>query len=295
MRCLITGIGGFTGGHLARFLREQAGVTVFGVDSPARPQPCVADFLCRDLRDQSAIRSFVLRVRPEAIFHLAGKTRSNSLEELLAANVETTRVLLELAAEIGCRILVPGSAAEYGFPRSLPLRETHPLEPVTPYGISKARQTALALDYARKGVAAFLPRPFNLVGPGQPPTFICAELARRVVTLTDGQELVVPNPDTQRDFVDVRDVARGYWEVLTRGRPGELYNLCTGIGHSLEEVARLLLTADGRSASVRRAEPTDAREAGTIVGSCEKIHTELGWCPRIPLPASLRQMLEEQQ
>ena len=120
MRCLITGIGGFTGQHLARFLREQ-GATVFGIDSPRRKQPCAADVLCCDLTDRAAVRAFLGRARPEAIFHLVGKTRGDNLGELLAANVETTSVLLELAAELNCAVLVPGSAAEYGFPRELPL------------------------------------------------------------------------------------------------------------------------------------------------------------------------------
>ena len=289
MRCLITGIGGFTGQHLARFLREQ-GTAVFGVDSPRRKQPCAADVLCRDLADRAAVRAFLGRARPEAIFHLAGKTRGDNLGELLAANVETTSVLLELAAELNCAVLVPGSAAEYGFPRELPVRETHPVQPVTAYGMAKTRQTALALDYARRGLRVFVPRPFNLLGPGLPESFAPARLARQVAALGDGDELVVENPDTRRDFVDVRDVASAYWEILTRGRSGEVYNLCTGVGVSLEEVARGLLDASGRRARLRRGPQTDPPAAATIVGSCDKLRAELDWTPRIPLADSLRAM-----
>ena len=289
MRCLITGIGGFTGQHLARFLREQ-GATVFGIDSPRRKQPCAADVLCCDLTDRAAVRAFLGRARPEAIFHLAGKTRGDNLGELLAANVETTSVLLELAAELNCAVLVPGSAAEYGFPRELPVRETHPVQPVTAYGMAKTRQTALALDYARRGLRVFVPRPFNLLGPGLPESFAPARLARQVAALGDGDELVVENPDTRRDFVDVRDVASAYWEILTRGRSGEVYNLCTGVGVSLEEVARGLLEASGRRARLRRGEQTDPPAAATIVGSCDKLRAELDWTPRIPLADSLRAM-----
>ena len=289
MRCLITGIGGFTGQHLARFLREQ-GATVFGIDSPRRKQPCAADVLCCDLTDRAAVRAFLGRARPEAIFHLAGKTRGDNLGELLAANVETTSVLLELAAELNCAVLVPGSAAEYGFPRELPVRETHPVQPVTAYGMAKTRQTALALDYARRGLRVFVPRPFNLLGPGLPESFAPARLARQVAALGDGDELVVENPDTRRDFVDVRDVASAYWEILTRGRSGEIYNLCTGVGVSLEEVARGLLEASGRRARLRRGPQTDPPAAATIVGSCDKLRAELDWTPRIPLADSLRAM-----
>jgi len=289
VRCLVTGIGGFTGQHLARFLGEQ-GAAVFGIDSPRRKQPCAADVLCRDLADRAAVRTFFQRVRPEAIFHLAGKTRGENLGELLAANVETTSVVLELAAELNCPVLVPGSAAEYGFPQELPVRETHPLRPVTPYGMAKARQTALALDYARRGLRVFVPRPFNLLGPGLPKSFVPARLTRQVAGLGDGDELVVENPDTRRDFVDIRDVASAYWEILTRGRPGEIYNLCTGVGVSLEEVARGLLEASGRHPRLRRGTQTDPPAALTIVGSYDKIRAELGWTPRIPLADSLRAM-----
>lgn len=293
MRCLITGIGGFTGRHLARFLCEEAGAAVSGIDSPRRQQPCAADVLCRDLNDRAAVRAFLQRVRPEAIFHLAGKTRGENLQELLPANVEATGVLLELASELRCPVVAPGSAAEYGFPQELPLRETHPLRPVTPYGMSKARQTALALDYAHRGLPVFVPRPFNLVGPGLPESFAPARLAHEVARLREGEELAVENPDTRRDFVDVRDVARAYWEILTRGRAGEVYNLATGIGVSLEEVARLLVEASGRRVRLRRGEQTDPLEAMAIVGSSEKIRAELGWSPRVPLADSLRAMLAE--
>jgi len=289
VRCLITGIGGFTGQHLARFLGEQ-GATVFGIDSPRRKQPCAADILCRDLTDRAAVRAFFQRVRPEAIFHLAGKTRGENLGELLGANVETTSVVLELAVEPGCAVLVPGSAAEYGFPQELPMRETHPVRPVTPYGMSKARQTALALDYARRGLRVFVPRPFNLLGPGLPESFAPARLAHEIAVLRDTDELVVDNPDTRRDFVDVRDVVRAYWEILTRGRPGEIYNLCTGVGVSLEEAARGLLEVSDRRARLRRGEQTDPPAALTIVGSFDRIRAELGWTPQIPLADSLRAM-----
>lgn len=290
MRCLIAGISGFTGRHLAGLLRQTAGAEVFGIDSPARPAS--ADVLHCDLHDPAAVRDCLRRMRPDVVFHLAGKTRGESLEELLAANVETTRVLLELAAEFACPILVPGSAAEYGFPGSLPLRETHPVQPVTPYGLSKARQVELALDYARRGLRVYVPRPFNLVGPGLPESFAPARLARQVAGLPEGEELEVANPDTRRDFVDVRDVARAYWEIVTRGRPGEVYNLCSGVATSLEEVARLLLQTAGRRACLRRAPQSDPPEAATIVGAYEKIQAELGWSPRIPLADSLRAMLE---
>ena len=292
MRCVITGIGGFSGHHLARFLREEAGADVFGIDSPRRPQPCSAEWLCRDLGDRGAICAFLQRVQPEVIFHLAGKTRGDDLHELLAANVETTGVLLELAQELGCAVLVPGSAAEYGVPEELPLRETHSLRPITPYGMSKARQTALALDYARRGARVFVARAFNLVGPGLPESFFPAQLARRAATLRDGEELEVPNPDTRRDYVDVRDAVRAYWEIATRGRAGEVYNVCTGAGTSHEELARLLLEASGRDARLHRSPQTDPAGLTTVVGSREKIQRELGWSPRLPLADSLRAMLE---
>jgi len=123
-----------------------------------------------------------------------------------------------------------------------------------------------------------------------PESFAPARLARQVAALGDGDELVVENPDTRRDFVDVRDVASAYWEILTRGRSGEVYNLCTGVGVSLEEVARGLLEASGRRARLRRGPQTDPPAAATIVGSCDKLRAELDWTPRIPLADSLRAM-----
>ena len=141
-----------------------------------------------------------------------------------------------------------------------------------------------------RGLRVFIPRPFNFLGPGLTKSFVPARLTRQVAGLGDGDELVVDNPDTRRDFVDIRDVASAYWEILTRGRPGEIYNLCTGVGVSLEEVARGLLEASGRHLRLRRGTQTDPPAALTIVGSYDKIRAELGWTPRIPLADSLRAM-----
>lgn len=294
MRCLITGITGFTGQHLANYLSQQGQADIWGLASPKSsfsvPNLPTCKILRSEINQGDAVCAFIRKIRPDVIFHLAGKTRGSDLPSLLESNVNATRVVLEIAREFDCRVLVPGSAAEYGFPQRLPIPEGHPIQPVTPYGKSKAAQIALAQTYAEQGLRVYLARPFNLIGPGLPQTFLCAALVARVVSMSPEEELLVPQAALHRDFVDVRDVVDAYWQIVTRSVPGEIYNVCTGRAYSMAEIAQELLRLANRPLNFR-PQPGASSEPSVIVGSNRKIRTTLGWSPRIPFLNSLTDML----
>lgn len=294
MRCLITGISGFTGQHLARFLSLKAEADVWGLASP-RATGAILDvpnrkLLHRDLNDKQTVCEFVHDVRPEVIFHLVGKTRGHDLAALRASNLSPTRVILELAGELDCRVFVSGSAAEYGVPQQLPIPEDHPVQPVTPYGESKAEQTALALAYAGRGVRVHVARTFNLIGPGLPQTFLWGNLVAQIAHESAQQELVLPVPELYRDLLDVRDAVEAYWQIVLRGQPGAVYNVCSGTAYSLTQVARELLRLANRTQTFQ-VEPGTSSAPSVVIGSNRKLYSILGWSPRIPLIDSLAAML----
>jgi GDP-4-dehydro-6-deoxy-D-mannose reductase len=282
MRCLITGIAGFTGRHLARFLAKEKRLDVYGIVRTRSTVPDATELLCCDVRDHRRIKSLVCKIRPRYIFHLAGLVGKHDLHALLEVNVLGTEAVLRAAAEVNAAILIPGSAAEYGATTRIPVTEDQPVRPVTLYGLAKAAQIHLALQTHQSGACAvFLPRPFNIAGPNQPTDFVCAELAQKVAALAPSQPLRICNGSVSRDFVDVRDLVKAYWLIMRKGTPGEIYNICTGVANSVAEVARVLLECRGINARIEETEQNMPSEPATVVGCLEKIRREVGWQPTI--------------
>lgn len=175
--CLITGISGFLGSHLADFALQQ-GWTVSGIlrrdgRNIAEIQHKVNLFRS-DILDRARVESAVLGVRPEVIFHLAAQSSQSASwtepERTFNVNVLGTMNLLEAVRTSGLRpiVVVAGSSAEYGFgaPEEIPLHEDKPLRPASPYGVSKMAASALALLYHRTvDMKVIVIRPFFVIGP----------------------------------------------------------------------------------------------------------------------------------
>lgn len=290
MRCLITGVTGFTGIHLATVLSGLRGIELFGIARISRRLSVPLKFSQCDVRDRFRVRRLIRRIRPRYVFHLAGLTHGSSLKDMLEVNVLGTEAVLEAAAEVDSVVLVPGSAAEYGSPLVLPISEDHPARPRTAYGVAKAAQVHLALQMqSTGGPRVMVARPFTVAGPKQPGWFVCAELAERVAHLSPSQTLKVGNPRIRRDFVDVRDLVWAYWLIVTKGTPGQVYNVCSGIGRSIGEVARTLLECRGIRAKIQKMGGREKTEPVVVIGSPEKIRREVGWQPTI----NFRQMLSD--
>jgi GDP-4-dehydro-6-deoxy-D-mannose reductase len=308
LRLLVTGIAGFVGGHLVDYLRaEQPQVGIVGIDS--RPGPRVralqVETLAADMEDPPAVADALGRVRPDGIVHLAAQSSpQRSWDDpagTLRTNVMGLLNLLEGARAHGLvpRVLAVGSAEEYGLvePRDLPLREDAPLRPLTPYAVSKVAQEYLGLQYALTGAAAVVrTRTFHHTGPRRGESFAESSFARQLAQIEAGRRppvIEVGNLDAVRDFSDVRDVVRAYWMLLEGGRPGEVYNVCSGRGVRLGDLLQMLIEVSGLRVEVRvdasRLRPSDVPE---LVGDPGRLQAELGWEPRIPLERSLRDLLD---
>jgi len=254
-----------------------------------------------DLRDFARWLELLRSLRPQRIYHLAAfsspvKSFANPLETY-AVNFTGTLNLLSAWLRVGmdCRFLFVSSAEVYGAapPEELPLREDAELRPLNPYAGSKAAAEILAAQFFRShGLPIVRVRPFNHTGPRQSPEFVCSRLARQAAEIELGLRpplIVAGNTQAVRDFSDVRDIVRGYHELLEKGEPGEVYQLCSGRGVSIDFVLRTLLDLTSKPAGLQ-VDPSLLRpiEAAEVWGDYSKARLAVGWEPRYQLVDTLR-------
>jgi GDP-4-dehydro-6-deoxy-D-mannose reductase len=311
VRVLVTGAGGFVAAHLIDFLRtEEPEVDVFGTD---RPQTSVArgpagdvTSVEADLNDPAAAEKVVKEVAPDRIVHLAGQSSVHRswIEPggTLRINILGVVNLLDAVRRQGLRpsVLVVGSAEEYGTvdASEIPLRETTPLRPGSPYAVSKVAQAALARLYGPAGgLKIVLTRTFPHTGPGRGESFAESSFARQIAEIETGLKspvLSVGNLDAIRDYSDVRDVVRAYWALLDRGQAGAVYNVCSGEGRTIRAMLDLLLGCSSVQVEVRvdpeRLRPSDAP---ALVGDPSRLRADTGWRPRITLERTLGDLLDD--
>lgn len=308
MRVLVTGVGGFVGPVVAAELIAR-GHDVHGLVRRS-VSPRLADLAVElhrgDLLEPGQIDEVIAGVSPDAIVHLAGMSFMPAAEAdphaAYRTNLDATLALLGAlrARSPKARLLFVSSSTVYGAPApdELPVVEETPLRPENVYGASKAAAELAALQWRRAyGLDVVVARPFNHIGPGQDPSFVCAALARQIARMELGRQdpvLRVGNVDPVRDFSDVRDIAAGYAALLEGGSSGAVYNLCSGEGASIAEVIALLRTHARIPLSVR-SDPARRRqtEAPRIVGSAARAARETGWKPRITLSDALATVLDD--
>jgi GDP-4-dehydro-6-deoxy-D-mannose reductase len=314
-RSLVTGADGFVGQHLVAELLGR-GDEVIGTAMALPPhletlssvQAEQVRWVTLDVKDRDTVRR-VLREHPvDRVFHLAALSSvAESLgdpESPLRVNVIGTLRLLEELAEMrrdagyDPTVLISGSGEVYGAAaaRFKPLTEESPLEPVSPYAVSKAAQEMLGTQYHRAlGLQVIVTRSFNHIGPGQRPVFVAPQLAARIDEIQEagGEGVVrVGDPDVRRDFTDVRDVALAYAALTESGEPGLVYNVCSGRSRAVSELLETMAEIAGVRVEVvrdpERARPSDIRE---MVGSHARLTQATGWSPKIGVRESLADLL----
>ena len=310
MTVLITGIGGFVGGHLVDFLRaEHPDVGIAGLIRPGHETPAGlregVRLMEADLEDPAAVEAAVAAVRPRRIVHLAGQSSVHESWANPAATLRTNVIGLLNVFEavhrrrLSPRVLVVGSAEEYGAvdADAPPITEDAPLRPLSPYAVSKVAQGYLALQYAlSRDLPVVRTRTFPHTGPGRGAAFAESSFARQIAEVEAGRRrpvLEVGNLEAIRDFTDVRDVVRAYWALLERGAAAEVYNVCSGKGRSIGDILRALLEISGVRADLKvdreRLRPSDLP---SLVGNPAKLREATGWEPRIPLEQTFRDLLD---
>jgi len=312
MRVLITGISGFVGQHLAEhLLAEHSEVELFGLRRWRSEMPPVVAhvpavrILEGDLLDASSLARVLQASHPDVVLHLAASSSVagswDTPAEMVQVNVLGTLHLLEAVRQLSLetRIVLACSAEAYGVvaETELPIRESQPFRPVSPYAVSKAAVDLLGYQYSRAfGLKTVRMRLFNHCGPRQSARFVVSSLARQVAEIEAGlrpARVLVGNLDVRRDFVDVRDAARAYWLAATRGDPGEAYNVAGGRAHSIREVLEQLVKLTDASVEVvsdpARIRPT---EIPVLVGDATRFREATGWRPQIAFEQTLADTLD---
>jgi GDP-4-dehydro-6-deoxy-D-mannose reductase len=337
LRVLITGITGFAGSHLAEYLLGRGDVEVYGacrwrsrldnlsdlahrgrlnlrgVDAvfsssaqlQAARDPKAVNLLQGDMADPYQMRELIQLTKPDRIFHLAAQsfvpTSWSAPAETFQINTLGQIHLFEAvrAAGIEPLIHIAGSSEEYGlvFPDEVPIKESNPFRPLSPYAVSKVAQELLALQYHHSyGLRVVVTRGFNHTGPRHGPVLSCSNFARQIAEIEArlvAPELHVGDLTTQRDWVDVRDVVRGYWLALEKGVPGQVYNIGSGTTRTIQSMLDMLLALSPAEISVRqdasRLRPSDVP---ILWADDSKFRTQTGWEPKIPFEKTMADLLE---
>ena len=240
-------------------------------------------------------------LRPGTIFHLAGAAHVGRSWQAAAATLETnvigTHHVLEGARVLGLasRILIPGSAAVYATVNG-PLTEDSTVHPDSPYGVSKMAQEQLGLAAAAEGTHVVVTRSFNHIGPRQDPAFAAASFARQIALAERGRApsvLRTGNLAPRRDLTDVRDTVRAYVALVEHGRPGRVYNVCSGHALAMQDLVDGLRSMATVPVSVE-TDPALFRphDAPLVLGDCGRLTTDTGWRPAIPLEQTLTDLLD---
>ena len=310
-RVLVTGVTGFVGSHLVDYMLSRGDCEIVGILRWRSPTENIQHFTDRirlvecDLRDASSTRDTLEAVRPDWIFHLAAQsfvpTSWSAPTESLTTNILGQLNLFEAVRHLGLkpRIQLACSSEEYGMvrPDEVPIRETNPLRPLSPYAVSKVGQDMLGYQYWMSWkMDVVRTRGFNHEGPRRGPVFVASDFAKQIADIEKGRKppmLRVGNLEAKRDFTDVRDMVRAYWLALEKGEPGEVYNICTGRAWSIQQVLDHLLSLTTKKIEVRedssRLRPSDVP---ILQGDNSKFVKATGWQPTIPFEQTLADMLE---
>jgi GDP-4-dehydro-6-deoxy-D-mannose reductase len=250
-----------------------------------------------DVTDAHNVLSIVKGVRPTHIFHLAAQsfvpTSWKSPIETLTINAIGTANVLEAVKTHGpeTKIHIAGSSEEYGRvePDELPITEENPLRPLSPYGVSKVAADLFGQQYhCSHGLHVVITRAFNHTGPGRGEDFVESNFSRQIARIEQRFQppvIWVGNLDATRDFSDVRDIVRAYWLALERGRPGEVYNICSGTTLSIRQMLDYILALSGVKEIRIDLDPDRIRPSDVLLlhGNCTRFQRQTGWRPEIPL------------
>ncbi|MDO9325365.1 MAG: GDP-mannose 4,6-dehydratase [Methanoregula sp.] len=314
-KILNTGISGFVGGYIVDYLTSHDDtIEIHGISRsiPAwdyiKTTPALLDshhFHLADLNDIPKIKSLIEEIQPDYILHLAAQSSvAESWKTPVSSFMNNTNIFLNIIDTVRLidnetRILSVGSSEQYGIvsEQDLPLTEDKPQRPANPYAVARVAQEQLARIYATGyGLDICCTRSFNHCGPGQTDRFVISAIVKQFVRIARGlQEPVIHigNGTIVRDFVDVHDVVEAYKMLLTQGKRGEVYNICSGKGRSISDIVTLLSELYHIDVQVHQ-EQSQMRPIDNprIIGSYRKIQIDMGWKPKIPFEDSLKSMYE---
>lgn len=303
MKALITGVNGFVGNYLSKYLIEQ-GYTVYGtvIEDNVAMENVVIEKM--NLLNKDEVIRTVKSINPDEIYHLAGQSAVGLSwkEPTLTMNVNINGTINLLDAvrdnDISTKVLIIGSSDEYGVikPEECPISEKHLLNPTSPYAISKMAQEEIAKLYVNSyKMNLIMVRAFNHIGPKQSKNFVVSDFASKIAEIEKGAEPVirVGNLEAYRDFTDVRDIVRGYTTLLKNGKIGEVYNIGSGNAYKIRDILDILLSLSKAEIKVE-IDPDKLRPSDVPIIKCDnsKIEAHVNWVPQYDIKQTLKDTLD---
>ncbi|MBN1756969.1 MAG: GDP-mannose 4,6-dehydratase [Chitinispirillaceae bacterium] len=299
-KALITGSNGFVGGWLSELLIQRNFEVLCTDIQETNRYPDRGIYRKVDITHEEEMADVVAGFQPDAIYHLAGVSylpqADRSPKQSIDSNISGTLSVLDAvkSASPQSKVLLIGSSKEYnGSITSDGVSERKSPHPTNFYGITKYAAELLGLQYHRQfGLDIRCTRSFNHTGPGQSPHFVCSDWAQQVAEIAGGRpdaSITVGEIDVTIDFTDVRDVVAAYMAIIEKGQPGEVYNVCSGSGISLNWILDYLCNKSPVPVSVHYHDEKkrDHRSNKKIIGSHAKLTAATGWKPAIPFERTL--------
>jgi GDP-4-dehydro-6-deoxy-D-mannose reductase len=313
IKILITGFSGFVSRHFCEYLDHNGirslikGIDIHNPDFERDKFKNIKfDFEKIDLLNKDKVENILFEFQPEFILHLAAfSSVAFSWKAPILSFHNNTNIFLNLLEAVrklnlSARILSVGSSEEYGNVESkdMPLIETHPLKPVSPYAVARVSQELLSKIYSNGyGLDIVMTRSFNHIGPFQKDIFVLPSFVKQLVQFKKNamknNELVTGDTTIIRDFIDVRDVVTAYYLLLTKGEKGEVYNVCSGKGWSLKEIIDIISKIlEIKVYSRQDASLFRPNDNNIIIGSNEKLKNKLQWEAKYTIEQSLNDIIK---
>ncbi len=308
-KALITGIAGFAGSHLAELLLSK-GYEVYGLSRSRTKKDHIEGIIGKlhledaDLLDSHSLYTTIARIKPDYIFHLAAQsfvpTSWGSPSVTLEVNIVGSANIFEAVRQVGIDpvIQIACSSEEYGLvhPDEIPIKETNPLRPLSPYAVSKVAMDYLGYQYFQSYKMRIVrTRGFNHTGPRRGETFAESNFAKQIALIEKGRQepvIFVGNLESSRDYTDVRDMVNAYLLAVEKCDPGDVYNICTGKSIRIGDMLTLLLSFSKVKVEVRpdpsRMRPSDVP---VLTGDGSKFVAKTGWKPVIPFKQTMEELL----
>jgi GDP-4-dehydro-6-deoxy-D-mannose reductase len=312
LKVLVTGIGGFVGRHLVSYLMGDEDCSITGVDRDFKNSDFTGssfqklELIEADLTNEDSVFDIIKKVKPDQIYHLAAQS---SVSYSWEKPVETFRVNVFGGINIleGIRTFCPESrvimvctAEEYGEPEDggKAIDEKHRIYPQNPYAISKSAMDFFSSVYYKAyRLPVFITRSFNHIGTGQSEKFVISDFARQIALIEQGDslpEIKVGNIEVCRDFMDVRDVVKAYYYIINKGKPGEVYNVCSGEKKKVSSLLDILISMSRVKKIKVKTDRSKFRaiDVGIMYGDNSKLKAHTDWVPDYSIEQSLKDVLE---
>jgi GDP-4-dehydro-6-deoxy-D-mannose reductase len=308
-KAFITGIAGFVGSHLAELLLSK-GYSVHGLLRARSKTDHIESIINKlhledaDLLDTHSLYATINRIQPDYIFHLAAQsfvpTSWVSPSVTLEVNIVGSANLFEAVRMAGMDpvIQIACSSEEYVLvhENELPIKETNPLRPLSPYAVSKLAMDYLGYQYHQSyKVRIIRTRGFNHTGPRRGDTFAESNFAKQIALIEKGKQepvIHVGNLEASRDYTDVRDMVRAYLLSVEKCDPGDVYNICTGSTIKIGDMLQMLLKMSKVKVQVKedpaRMRPSDVP---VLLGDNKKFVSKTGWKAEIPFTKTMEDLL----